>query len=51
VNHARQREGKPINYSAIRREDSALISAAQRYFGNWSKKLLAADVDMEGRTS
>ena len=49
--HARQREGKPINYSAIRREDSALISAARRYFGNWSKALLAAGVDGERRTS
>ncbi|MDP6723165.1 MAG: hypothetical protein QGF59_31175 [Pirellulaceae bacterium] len=45
--HARQREGKPINYSAIRREDSALISAARRYFGNWSKALLAAGVDAD----
>jgi lipase chaperone LimK len=51
VIHARQREGKPINYSAIRREDSALISAARRYFGNWSKALLAAGVDVERRTS
>ena len=51
VIHARQREGKPINYSAIRREDSALISAARRYFGNWSKTLLAAGVDVERQTS
>ena len=51
VIHARQREGKPINYSAIRRENSAHISAARRYFGNWSKTLLAAGVDVERRTS
>ena len=45
--HARIREGKQINYSATRRDDSALVSAARRYFGNWSKALLAAGVDVE----
>ena len=46
--HARKQAGKDIHYTATRRDDYALVSAARRYFGNWSKALAAAGVDAEG---
>ena len=45
---ARKEAGKDINHTTTQRDDCALVSAAQRYFGNWSKALAAAGVDAEG---
>ena len=40
--HARLRQQKPLNASALYRDDTALYLAAKRRFGNWSNVLLAA---------
>jgi hypothetical protein len=32
----RQRLRKPLGYAAVRRDDSALVSAAEAYFGSWA---------------
>ena len=38
----RQRLGKPLGYAAARRDDPALVSAAEAYFGTWGNALHAA---------
>jgi hypothetical protein len=35
----RQRSGKPLKYSVVRRERVALTSAAEAYFGSWGRAL------------
>lgn len=42
---ARVREQKPINPSALEREDSALFCAARRHLGSWRGAVLAAGLD------
>ena len=39
---ARHQAGKPCNYMAARKDESALVSAARRYFGNWRNALVVA---------
>lgn len=39
------RSKESLAYGRIRREKSALLSAAQVYFGNWGKALYAAGID------
>jgi hypothetical protein len=41
----RQRSGKPLGYAAARRDDPALGSAAEAYFGTWGNALYAAGID------
>ena len=41
---ARHQIGKPCNYMAARKDESALVSAARRYFGNWRTALSAAGI-------
>jgi hypothetical protein len=41
----RQRFGKPLGYAAARRDDPALVSAAEAYFGTWGNALYAAGID------
>ena len=41
----RQRLGKPLGYAAARRDDPALVSAAEAYFGSWGNALHAAGID------
>jgi len=41
----RQRLGKPLGYAAARRNDPALVSAAEAYFGSWGNALYAARID------
>ena len=41
----RQRLGKPLGYAAARRDDPALVSAAEAYFGSWGNALYAAGID------
>jgi hypothetical protein len=41
----RHRSGKPLGYAAVRREDPALVSAAEAYFGTWGNALYAAGID------
>jgi hypothetical protein len=31
----RHRSGKPLGYAAVRRDNPALVSAAEAYFGSW----------------
>ena len=44
---ARNEAGKPCNYMAARKDESALVSAARRYFGNWRTALVAAGITLE----
>jgi hypothetical protein len=41
----RHRRGKPLGYAAVRRNDPALVSAAEAYFGSWGNALHGADLD------
>lgn len=41
---ARHEAGKPCNYMGTRPDQSGLVSAARRYFGNWTNALEAAGV-------
>ena len=41
----RQRLGKPLGYAAARRNDPALVSAAEAYFGSWGNALHTAGID------
>ena len=41
----RQRLGKPLGYAAAHRDDPALVSAAEAYFGTWGNALYAAGLD------
>jgi hypothetical protein len=41
----RHRSGKPLGYAAARRDDTALVSAAEAYFGTWGDALYAAGID------
>ncbi len=43
--------GQEIRASVMYREDSALLSAARRRFGNWSKALAAADLGLSNPRS
>lgn len=40
----RQQAGKPINYRAVRKDDSSLLAAARRRFGGWRDAIAAAGV-------
>jgi hypothetical protein len=40
-----RRSGKPLGYAAARRDDPALVSAAEAYLGSWRNALHAAGVD------
>ncbi len=40
----RHRLGKPLGYAAARRDDPALVSAAEAYFGSWGNALHTAGV-------
>jgi hypothetical protein len=37
--------GKPLGYAAARRDNPALVSAAEAYFGTWGNALYAAGFD------
>jgi hypothetical protein len=39
------RLGQPLGYSAARRANPALVSAAEAYFGTWDNALYAAGID------
>jgi hypothetical protein len=39
------RLGQPPGYTAARRDNPALVSAAEAYFGNWGNALCAAGID------
>jgi AcrR family transcriptional regulator len=41
----RQRLGKPLGYAAARRDDPALVSAAEAYFGAWGNGLYGSGID------
>jgi hypothetical protein len=41
----RQRLMKPLGYAAARRDDPALVSAAEAYFGYWGNALHTAGID------
>jgi hypothetical protein len=41
----RQRSGKSLSYAAARRDDPALVSAAEAYFGTWGNALCAAGIN------
>jgi hypothetical protein len=41
----RHRLGKPLDYTAVRQDDPALVSAAEAYFGSWGNALYAAGID------
>ena len=41
----RHGSGKPLGYAAVRRDDPALVSAAEAYFGSWGNVLHAAGID------
>jgi hypothetical protein len=43
----RRREGRPLTYERTRTDDSALVAAARRYFGNWRAALKAAGIEPE----
>ena len=43
--HKRHRSGTPLGYAAARRDDPALVSAAEAYFGTWGNALYAAGID------
>ena len=43
--HKRQRSGQSLGYSAARRDDPALVSAAEAYFGTWGNALYAAGIN------
>jgi len=45
----RQRQGKPLTYSAVRRDHPGLTQAARRYFGRWRAALEAAGIVSEER--
>lgn len=45
---ARHDAGKPCNYMDARKDESALVSAARRYFGNWRTALKAAGLNSDG---
>jgi hypothetical protein len=40
----RQQEGKPIQYRAVRADDSSLLAAARQQFGTWRLALAASGV-------
>jgi hypothetical protein len=42
---ARQREGEPLNSSAVQQDDPALHAAAVRHFGSYAASLRAARID------
>ena len=44
----RQRTDQPVDYTTVRQEAQALISAARRCFGNWTAALKAAKVSVSG---
>ena len=39
------RSGKPLGYAAARRDDPALVSAAEAYLGSWANALHVAGID------
>jgi hypothetical protein len=39
------RSDKPLGYAAVRRDNPALVSAAEAYFGSWGNALHAAGID------
>jgi hypothetical protein len=41
----RHRSGQALGYAAARRENPALVSAAEAYFANWGNALYAAGID------
>jgi hypothetical protein len=43
--HKRHRSGTPLGYAATRRDNPALVSAAEAYFGTWGNALYAAGFD------
>jgi hypothetical protein len=43
--HKRHRSGQALGYAAARRENPALVSAAEAYFGSWGNALYAAGID------
>jgi hypothetical protein len=45
ANRERHRLGKPLGYAAARRDNPALASAAEAYFGTWGNALYAAGFD------
>jgi hypothetical protein len=45
----RQREGKPLSYTAVQREQGTLIYAAKKHFGSWQRALAAVGVAMKAR--
>jgi len=49
----RQRQGMAVSYVAVNKDHPALVSAARRLFGNWSRALQAAGIaseDGDGRS-
>ena len=46
---SRQRDGKCLTNAATVEDDGALVSAARRYFGNWTEALQAAGVRPDER--
>ena len=43
----RKTEGKPLNYRAVRADDSSLLAAARRQFGNWRQAMAASEMASE----
>jgi hypothetical protein len=43
--HKRHRSGQALGYAAARRDNPALVSAAEAYFGSWGNALYAAGID------
>jgi len=41
----RKRLGKPLGYAAARRDNPAVVSAAEAYFGSWGNALHTAGID------
>jgi hypothetical protein len=41
----RRRLGKPLGYPAAQRDNPALVSAAEAYFGSWGNALVATGID------
>src|SRR5688572_20129625 len=41
----RRRLGKPLGYPAARRDNPALVSVAEAYFGSWGNALYATGID------
>jgi hypothetical protein len=43
--HKRHRSGQALGYAASRRDNPALVSAAEAYFGTWGNGLYAVGID------